>query len=99
MAGEFRWQAGRPATAQVGGWVLAHCQQRFLQDDNGLLFPREWLKRQELRCSPNMGSAIGRSEPVYVLELDEPIELPGIAWAPLRQFMLHGDFDQLCMLG
>lgn len=39
MAGEFRWQAGRPATAQVGGWVLAHCQQRFLQDDNGLLFP------------------------------------------------------------
>lgn len=39
MAGESRWQAGRPATAQVGGWVLAHCQQRFLQDDNGLLFP------------------------------------------------------------
>ncbi len=39
MVGEFRWQAGRPATAQVGGWVLAHCQQRFLQDDNGLLFP------------------------------------------------------------
>ena len=39
MAGESRWQAGRPTTAQVGGWVLAHCQQRFLQDDNGLLFP------------------------------------------------------------
>ncbi|HBO5814974.1 NAD(+) diphosphatase, partial [Pseudomonas aeruginosa] len=30
MAGESRWQAGRPTTAQVGGWVLAHCQQRFL---------------------------------------------------------------------
>ncbi len=40
-----------------------------------------------------------QGEPVYVLELDEPIELPGMAWAPLRQFMLHGDFDQFCMLG
>lgn len=99
MAGEFRWQAGRPATAQVGGWVLAHCQQRFLQDDNGLLFPREWLKRQELPLLAEHGVGHWQGEPVYVLELDEPIELPGMAWAPLRQFMLHGDFDQFCMLG
>ncbi|VFT07744.1 pilin biosynthetic protein [Pseudomonas aeruginosa] len=99
MVGEFRWQAGRPATAQVGGWVLAHCQQRFLQDDNGLLFPREWLKRQELPLLAEHGVGHWQGEPVYVLELDEPIELPGMAWAPLRQFMLHGDFDQFCMLG
>ncbi|HCD9749733.1 NAD(+) diphosphatase [Pseudomonas aeruginosa] len=99
MAGEFRWQSGRPATAQVGGWVLAHCQQRFLQDDNGLLFPREWLKRQELPLLAEHGVGHWQGEPVYVLELDEPIELPGMAWAPLRQFMLHGDFDQFCMLG
>lgn len=99
MAGESRWQAGRPATAQVGGWVLAHCQQRFLQDDNGLLFPREWLKRQELPLLAEHGVGHWQGEPVYVLELDEPIELPGMAWAPLRQFMLHGDFDQFCMLG
>lgn len=92
-------EAGRPTTAQVGGWVLAHCQQRFLQDDNGLLFPREWLKRQELPLLAEHGVGHWQGEPVYVLELDEPIELPGMAWAPLRQFMLHGDFDQFCMLG
>ena len=31
-----------------GGWAVARSREGFLHDTNGPLFPREWLKRQDL---------------------------------------------------
>lgn len=99
MVGEFCWQVGWLVIVQVGGWVFVYCQQCFFQDDNGLLFFCEWLKCQEFLLFVEYGVGYWQGELVYVLELDELIELLGMVWVLLWQFMLYGDFDQFCMFG
>ncbi|MES2820301.1 MAG: NAD(+) diphosphatase [Pseudomonadota bacterium] len=93
-----RWEPGLLDADQAGGWVLAHCRQQFLADSNGVLFPRDWLKRQDIVIVAEHGLGHFDGEAVFVLELEQPVPLPGIAWQGLRQFMLQGDSDTFKML-
>ncbi|YCH19798.1 NAD(+) diphosphatase [Pseudomonas sp. D1-3] len=93
------WQPGLLDGEQPGGSVLAHHRQHFLGDANGLLFPREWLKQQELPVIAEHGLGHFRGEPLYLLELQGKAELPGCQWQSLRQVMLEGDAELFQMLG
>ncbi len=93
------WQAGRLDSTQPGGWALVYCRQQFLADSNGLLFPREWLKRQDLPVLAEQGIGYLDQDPVYLLCLDRLGELPGCHWQGLRAFMLQGDSQTFQMLG
>ncbi len=93
------WQAGLLDPQHTGGWALVHCRQQFLADTNGLLFPREWLKRQELPVLAEHGVGHFAGDAVYVLEAAQPFDLPGCHWQSLRQVMLQGDPDTFNMLG
>jgi len=94
-----RWQPALLDAAQAGGWALVHCQQQFLADSNGLLFPREWLKKQDLPILAEHGLGHFDGDAVYLLELQYPAEMPGCGWQSLRHFMLQGDADSFRMLG
>ncbi|MVW75952.1 NAD(+) diphosphatase [Pseudomonas xionganensis] len=94
-----RWQPALLDAGLAGGWALVHCQQHFLCDSNGLLFPREWLKKQDLPILAEHGVGHFDGDAVYLLELQYPADIPGCAWQSLRQFMLQGDADTFRMLG
>jgi NAD+ diphosphatase len=94
-----RWQPCLLDLATAGGWVLACSRQGFLADSNGVLFPREWFKRQDLPAYSEHGLGLFDGERVYLLELASAADLPGCSWQGLRQFMLMGDADQFRMLG
>ncbi|MBX9754710.1 MAG: NAD(+) diphosphatase [Pseudomonadaceae bacterium] len=94
-----RWQPAVLDSREPGGWVLAHCQQHFLADSNGVLFPREWLKRQDLPILAEHGLGYFAGDPIYLLELQQPLELAGCSWQGLRQLMLQGDAGTFKMLG
>jgi NAD+ diphosphatase len=87
------WQPALLDSRQPGGWALLHCQQQFLGDSNGLLFPRQWLKQQELPIVAEHGIGHFDGDAVYLLELEQPLLLPGCAWQSLRQVMLQGEED------
>ncbi len=93
------WQPELIDCERPGGLVLAHHRQHFLGDANGLLFPREWLKKQELPVLAEHGLGHFRGEPVYLLELQGKADLPGCHWQSLRQVMLEGDAELFQMLG
>lgn len=40
-----RWTTAVLDTDLPGGWAVARSPEGFLFDDNGALFPREWLKQ------------------------------------------------------
>jgi NAD+ diphosphatase len=94
-----RWQSALLDNSAPGGWVLAHCQQHFLADVNGVLFPREWLKRQDLAILAEHGLGHFAGDPVYLLELQQPVDVAGCNWQGLRQLMLQGDAGTFKMLG
>ncbi|MEX6503754.1 NAD(+) diphosphatase [Pseudomonas zhanjiangensis] len=94
-----RWQPALFDAQQPGGWAVVHCRQFFLADNNGVLFPREWLKKQDLPILAEHGIGHFDGDPIYLLELQAPLELPGFAWQSLRQFMLQGDADTFRLLG
>ncbi|MGV8842542.1 MAG: NAD(+) diphosphatase [Pseudomonas sp.] len=93
-----RWQPARLDPDLTGGWALAHCQQQFLADSHGVLFPRDWLKRQDLPILAEHGLGYFDGEPVFVLELQQPLAVPDSAWQSLRQFMLQDDVDTFKLL-
>ncbi|MEQ9727212.1 NAD(+) diphosphatase [Pseudomonas sp. WHRI 8822A] len=93
------WQPGLLDGERPGGLVLAHHRQHFLSDANGLLFPREWLKQQDLPVIAEHGLGHFGGEPLYLLELQGKAELPGCHWQGLRQVMLEGDAELFQMLG
>ena len=88
---DFAWQQGMPDTAYAGGLIVAHHNMHFLSDASGVLFPRQWLIDQ-LSGSIIAEQGIGylNDEPVFMLELSQPLDLPGFDWQSLRQFMLQG---------
>lgn len=94
-----RWQSGLLDTQQSGGWVLVHCQQHFLADGNGVLFPREWFKRQEVTVIAEHGLGHFAGDAVYLLELQQLGELSGCVWHGLRQLMMQSDAGTFKMLG
>ncbi|SDG31290.1 NAD+ diphosphatase [Pseudomonas benzenivorans] len=94
-----RWQPALLDSQQSGGWALAHCKQHFLADSNGVLFPREWLKKQDLPILAEHGIGHFDGDAIYLLELQQPVDVPGCAWQSLRQFMLQGDADIFRLVG
>jgi NAD+ diphosphatase len=94
-----RWQPALLDSQHPGGWALVHCRQQFLADSNGVLFPREWLKKQELPILAEHGIGHFDGDAIYLLELLQPVDMPGCSWQSLRQFMLQGDADTFRMLG
>jgi NAD+ diphosphatase len=99
MSGPRRWTTAVLDTQNSGGWAVVHSEQGFLLDGNGVLFPREWLKRQELPVMGEHGIGHFDGEPVYLFLLKEPVDVEGCTWQGLRQFMLSGDFDVFQLLG
>lgn len=93
------WQTQPPLdNGQPGGWALVRGPQGFLADANGVLFPREWLKRQDLPLIAEHGLGHFDGEPVWLLALDRPADMPGCFWQGLRQFMLQADYPTFRML-
>ncbi len=99
MTRPARWTTAVLDTSATGGWAVVHGDQGFLLDDNGVMFPREWLKRQDLPVQSEHGIGHFDGEPVYVLVLDRSVEVEGCTWQGLRQFMLQGDFAVYQKLG
>lgn len=96
----LRWQPAILDPEKEGGWALVHCQQGFLIDSNGVLFPRGWLKRLDLPVLSEQGLGYYDGDEVFLLELAHPTEVPGSSWQGLRQFMLQdNDADRFRMLG
>ncbi len=86
------WQQGMPSLAQAGGLAVAHCKLNFLADQQGMLFPREWLRTQlaeYIIAEQGIGHLNG--EAVFVFELAQPIELANMHWQSMRNFMLEGE--------
>ena len=93
------WQTTPPLdNAQAGGWALVRSPQGFLADTNGVLFPRDWLKRQELPLIAEHGLGRFDDQPVWLLQVEHAAEMPGCFWQGLRQFMLQADYPTFRML-
>ena len=99
MSGVRRWTTAVLDTLMPGGLAVVHCCAGFLLDANGVLFPREWLRRLNLPVLGEHGIGHLDGEPVYLVLLKEAVEVQGCTWQGLRQFMLEGDFDIFQMLG
>lgn len=92
------WAATAVDVANEGGWVLVTSRLGFLTDANGVLFPRQWFKRQELRALPEQGLGLWDNQPVYLLELLEEPDMPGCYWQGLRHYLVNGPAEQFKML-
>lgn len=94
-----RWTTAVLDPQITGGLAVARGPEGFLMDDNGALFPRDWLKRQDLDvlCEHGIGHLDGL--PVFLLELRGSADVPGCSWRGLRQFMLEGDMLTYTVLG
>jgi NAD+ diphosphatase len=95
---QARWQPSLFEDDHPGGWAIVRAGQEFLLDANGVLFPRQWIKQQAL--GPYSEHGLGRleGEPVHLLLLERPVELPGAAWQGLRPLMLESDAQTFRML-
>lgn len=94
-----RWTTAVLDTQAVGGWAVVHSDQGFLLGAEGVLFPREWLKRQDLPLISEHGIGYFDGEPVYVQVLKHAPDLDGTSWQSLRQFMLSADAEVFQKLG
>ena len=94
-----RWTTAVLDTTLTGGLAVVRSAEGFMEDANGALFPRDWLKRQELDIRFEHGIGHYDGQPVYLIELHGSQALPGCHWRGLRQFMLEGDFDTYTILG
>lgn len=99
MSVPSRWTTAVLDVQTPGGWAVVHSEQGFLLDGNGTMFPREWLKRQDLPVNSEHGIGHFDGEPVYLYVLKEAVEVEGCTWQGLRQFMLSGDYHVFQLLG
>jgi NAD+ diphosphatase len=99
MSGPRRWTTAVLDVQHAGGWAVVNSEQGFLLDGNGAMFPREWLKRQDLPVLSEHGIGHFDGEPVYLLVLKHSVQVQGCSWQGLRQFMLSGDYDVFQQLG
>jgi hypothetical protein len=76
-----RWTTAVLDPQLTGGLAVARSPEGFLVDANGALFPRDWLKRQDLDvlCEHGIGHFDG--EPVFLLELRSAVECRAAAGA------------------
>ena len=90
---QLGWQAAWLDASTPGGWAIVCHRQHFLSDANGMLFPREWLKRQELRLIAEQGIGRYKGDDVFLLVLEQPLEMLGCHWQGSRQLMLMQPID------
>lgn len=96
----LRWQPTHLDLSVDGGWALVHCQQAFLHDRVGVLFPRDWLKRLQLPLLSEQGLGYFEGERIFLFDLAQREPIPGASWVGLRQLMLQDeDADRFRMLG
>ena len=82
------WQTTPPlSNDQAGGWALVRSPQGFLADGNGVLFPREWLKRQELSLLAEHGLS---GVPHQLLFSTRAFKQCGGRFAPPAREVAHG---------
>lgn len=95
----FDWQQGMPSVAEPAGLAVVHYRMSFLGGQQGVLFPRQWL-REQLAAHILFEQGIGHlnSEAVFVLELDEALEWPDLQWHSMRHFMLEGQMSLFRLL-
>ncbi|MBA1228748.1 NAD(+) diphosphatase [Pseudomonas viridiflava] len=99
MTRPVRWTTAVLDPEASGGWAVVHGDQGFLQDSNGVMFPRAWLMGQDLPVQSEHGIGHFDGEPVYLLVLERSVAVEGCSWQGLRQFMLEGDFAVFQKLG
>ena len=92
------WRNAFLDPAQAGGWAVLYSKQHFLADSNGVLFPRDWVKRQNLQIIGEQGIGHFGEDAVYLLQLTPSATLEGCTWQSLRQFMLQGEVETFRML-
>ena len=94
-----RWTTAVLDTSGAAGSAVVRSHEGFLLGRQGVLFSRAWLKQQGLNILVEHGIGYFDGQPVYLLELAEPVTLPDCQWQGLRAFMLEGDFQTFRMLG
>ncbi|WP_437883394.1 NAD(+) diphosphatase [Pseudomonas sp. LRF_L74] len=93
------WQTLPPLDdRQAGGWAVVRSSQGFLGDASGVRFSRDWIKRQALSITREHGLGTLDGEPVWLIELERPDELPGCHWQGLRQYMMQAEHAIFRML-
>lgn len=93
------WQTLPPLDdRQAGGWAVVRSSQGFLGDASGVRFARDWIKRQALSITHEHGLGTLDGEPVWLIELERPDELPGCHWQGLRQYMMQAEHAIFRML-
>lgn len=93
-----QWVATAVEVAASGGWVLISSRQGFLADANGVLFPREWFKKHDVRALAEQGLGLWEGQPVYLLDVLEEPDIPGSYWLGLRHFLIEADISLYKML-
>ncbi|WP_109511581.1 NAD(+) diphosphatase [Pseudomonas ovata] len=94
-----RWTTAVLDPQTPGGRAVVYSPQGFLLGEQGVLFSRQWLASLDLPLLGEHGIGHFEGEPVYVWVLQHPVEVEGLAWQGLRQFMLEGDYAVYQKLG
>lgn len=94
-----RWTTAVLDPQAAGGRAVVHSPQGFLLGEEGVLFSRQWLASLDLPLLGEHGIGHFDGEPVYVWVLQHDVEVEGLAWQGLRQFMLQGDYTVFQKLG
>ena len=92
-ADQLGWQAAWLDASVSGGWAIVCHRQKFLSDSNGLLFPRDWLKRQDLDLIAEQGIGRFKGDDVFLLVVEQPLDMEGCSWHGTRQLMLLQPVD------
>src|SRR5690554_158030 len=93
------WQHGMPSLAEPNGLAVAHYRMGFLGNEQGLIFPREWLREQLASyIIDEQGVGHLNGEPVYVFELQGRVEVPSMAWESMRHFIMDKQFTLFRLL-
>ncbi|WP_295473008.1 NAD(+) diphosphatase [uncultured Pseudomonas sp.] len=94
-----RWTTAVLDPQRNEGRAVVHSPQGFLMGEEGVLFSRQWLASLDLPLLSEHGIGHFDGEPVYLWVLPQAVELPGLVWQGLRQFMMQGDFAVYQKLG
>ncbi|BAP45021.1 NAD(+) diphosphatase [Pseudomonas sp. LJDD11] len=94
-----RWTTAVLDPQLPDGRAVVCSPQGFLLSEEGVLFSRQWLAGLQLPLLSEHGIGHFDGEPVYVWVLQRAVELEGLAWQGLRQFMLEGDLAVYQKLG
>ncbi|WP_028696048.1 NAD(+) diphosphatase [Pseudomonas cremoricolorata] len=93
-----RWTTAVLDPNTPGGLAIARSPEGFLADEHGVMFPRQWLARQDFEVLAEHGIGYLDGQPVFLYELRSAAQLPGYSWRGLRQFMLEEDFLRYTVL-